>query len=440
MSLAEQRWLRLLTLCLFYVAQGIPWGFTAVTIPSYLASQHVEVGTTLAMTTLPYSFKWVWGPIIDRWTWARFGRRRPWIVFAQLMMAATILAMIVIPDLATDLRLLAWMILLHTVFNGLQDVAVDALAVDLLEEEERGRANGFMYASKYAGGAIGGAGVGTLVEAYGFDVALIGQTIVLVGIMAILLVVRERSAPVTQAEPRATMRDVLGGLVRAFSVRSTLVGAVLAIVIQISIGLLSAASFALYTQQLGWSPAAYARFSGLWVLIPGGLGAVTGGLLADLVGHRRLAAIASVAMAACWIGFSFVRPWWTEDLVVYSFGVLYAFCQGALSAALFAVFMDLCVPRVAASQYTAYMALLNYSTTIGYMASAWATATWEFEGMLLVIAGFQLGVTPLLLLVDPREVRAKAEQPAGVMGAIGLVGLALFLVGATAYITWRTLG
>ena len=41
----------------------------------------------------------------------------------------------------------------------MQDVAVDGLAIDLLDERERGRANGLMYASKYGGGAIGGAGM-----------------------------------------------------------------------------------------------------------------------------------------------------------------------------------------------------------------------------------------------------------------------------------------
>src|SRR5687767_12503364 len=158
-SLADQRWLRLGTLCLLYVAQGIPWGFTATTIPSYLGSQGIAVGGALAMTVLPYSFKWIWGPVIDAFTIRRLGRRRPWIVFAQLMMAATILAMISISDLGTDLQALAWMIFLHTIFNSMQDVAVDALAVDLLEDDERARANGLMYASKYLGGFIGGFGI-----------------------------------------------------------------------------------------------------------------------------------------------------------------------------------------------------------------------------------------------------------------------------------------
>jgi len=59
-SLAERRGLRLFTLCVMYVAQGIPWAFTAITLPAYLgASGRVTddaLGAGVARTTLPYSF------------------------------------------------------------------------------------------------------------------------------------------------------------------------------------------------------------------------------------------------------------------------------------------------------------------------------------------------------------------------------------------------
>ncbi|MBA3818798.1 MAG: MFS transporter, partial [Deltaproteobacteria bacterium] len=202
MSLADRPRLRLFTLCLLYVSQGIPWGFMATTLPAYLQSRGVDagfVGATLAFTTLPYSFKWVWGPVIDTLQLRRFGRYRPWIIFAQLMMAVTILVLVAIPDLTAQIKLLAWMILIHTVFNSLQDVAVDALAVDQLADEERGRANGLMYASKYAGGALGGVGMASVIAATSLQTALLAQTAVLVAIMVVPLVVRERT---TEPPPR----------------------------------------------------------------------------------------------------------------------------------------------------------------------------------------------------------------------------------------------
>src|SRR5689334_20843309 len=108
----------------------------ATTLPAYLTSKGLDAGfvaATLSFTTLPYSFKWIWGPIIDRFTFPAWGRRRPWIIFAQAMMALTLVALVAF-DLTVQIKLLAWMILIHTVFNALQDVAVDALAVDLLAD------------------------------------------------------------------------------------------------------------------------------------------------------------------------------------------------------------------------------------------------------------------------------------------------------------------
>ncbi len=206
------------TLCALYCAQGIPWGFMAITLPAYLADRKLDataIGAALAMTTLPYTFKPIWGPIIDAFPSRRFGRRRPWIVFAQGMMALTVGAMIVIPDLTASLTILTWMIFIHTVFNSMQDVAVDALAVDLLPEDERGRANGLMYASKYGGAVIGGAGMSTMIGAFGLRPALAAQTAMLLAIMMLPLLVRERDGELPPKVPRARWlagRSIVGAI------------------------------------------------------------------------------------------------------------------------------------------------------------------------------------------------------------------------------------
>ena len=105
------------------------------------------------------------------------------------------------------------MILIHTVFNALQDVAVDALAVDLLADNERGRANGLMYASKYFGGMIGGVGMAKLIAYTNLDTALVVQTAILVAIMLVPLLVQ--GARHARPPPRATR----GSRSRARSVR-----------------------------------------------------------------------------------------------------------------------------------------------------------------------------------------------------------------------------
>ncbi|MBL0215622.1 MAG: MFS transporter [Myxococcales bacterium] len=438
MSLAERRWLRLFTLCTLYVAQGIPWGFTAITIPAYLAHRGLDagsVGSALAMTTLPYAFKWAWGPIIDTFTLPRFGRRRPWIIFAQLMMALTIISMILIPDLTLDLKILAWMILLHTVFNSLQDVAVDALAVDLLDESERGRANGFMYASKYGGGMIGGGGMSWLIARSSFSAALIVQTVILVAIMLVPLLVRESDRP---PEPRPKFMVVVRGLVEVFSVRSALVMALLMLTVNFALGVLTANGFVLFTQQLHWSTEKYTSLTGALGLAAGVGGSVVGGLLADLLGRRRLAAIASIAMAAGWLVFSRMSSSWDSDAFVYPMALYEALCQSILTVTLFALCMDVSWPKIGASQFTAYMAFANFSSTVGYRFASTLNEHLDFASCYAAAAVFQVIVTGWLLAIDPRQTSRELPRAGGAAlperGVIAVLLLAATLAALTVYV------
>lgn len=438
MSLAERKWLRLATLVVLYVAQGIPWGFMATTIPGYLASRGLDpgaVGVALATTTLPYTFKWVWGPVIDAIAIPRFGRRRPWIVFAQLMMALTVAAMLAIGDLSTDLKMLAWMILIHTVFNALQDVSVDALAVDLLDDDERGRANGLMYGAKYGGGAIGGIGLATVIAYTSFETALVLQAAILLAIMLVPLLVRETDTP---PPPRMPLRAIARAFADVFASRSAAMTLLVMLACLFAQGIITVASSVLYTQTLGWTSQKYTGLVGGWALLAGGLFAAVGGFIADFVGPRKLAILAALAMGGGWLVFSLDEARWTDDSFIYTMSMWETAAQAMLSVSLFAVCMEVSFPAIGASQFAAYMALSNFGTTLGYRAagklgSLSAVETWQLA------AAFQIIVVPLLLLaVDPSQTRRELPRPDGapppLRGWIVLAALAAFLVGMTAYI------
>ena len=414
MTLAEHRGLRLFTFCVLYVAQGIPWGFTAIALPAYLAGKNLDaaiVGTTLAMTTLPYTFKILWAPLIDAFPSTRWGKRRPWIVGAQLMMALTILAMIAIPDLTQDLRALAWMIFIHTVFNSIQDLSTDALAVDLLDEDERGRTNGFMYASKYFGGILGAAGMSKLIAWDGMRTALCAQGGVLLAIMLVPLMFRERAempAPTATISVGARFarlgHDVLE-LAKSRSARiPATLGGVTMLVSALGMGVLAAVSPVLFTQHLGWKPDDYASLTGGIGLAAGCAGAMLGGLLADKIGHRLLAAVATLALAACWLAWAGFEPHWHDRTLVYALVVLEPVCQSMLLASLFAVCMDLSWPKIGATQFGIYMALSNVSTTTGFKLAGWVSA-WSFPQIYVAGAVLQLALLCVLPFVDTGAVR-----------------------------------
>ena len=69
-TLVESYSARVFTLCALYVAQGIPWGFITVTFVTYLAAEGFaakDLAMLLTLGTLPWSVKFMWGPVIDRY-------------------------------------------------------------------------------------------------------------------------------------------------------------------------------------------------------------------------------------------------------------------------------------------------------------------------------------------------------------------------------------
>lgn len=428
MSLAERRNLRLFTLCVLYVAQGIPWGFMAFTLPAILADRGLDgaaIGGVLLMTTLPYSFKWAWGFLIDALPSKRWGRRRPWIIFAQGMMAATVGAMILIPDLTASVRLLTLTVFVHTVFNSMQDVAVDALAVDLLDEAERGRANGMMYASKWGGGALGGWGLSHLVGWIGLRPSLVVQTAVLLAIMCVPLLAREREGP-DQAPARVpvaralaawsrrvfgarTTRAVLGDALRDRAMQSAVLGVLVMLLSNVGAAMLVTFGNVLFTQHLGWTGAEYAQLLGGPGLVAGLVGSLVGGFLADRVGHRRLAAMATLGIATYYLVWASLSAHWGAHDFVYAVFWIEPFLAGVLTVSLFALCMDISWTSIAASQFAIYMALANLSTSIGYKLGGYTPTWFGARGVYVAAAVLQASFVLLLPFIDPRAARRTSE-------------------------------
>lgn len=173
-NILETRRGRLTAFSLLYLSEGIPFGFTAVALVTYLRQHGVgltEIGLFTASLYAPWGLKWAWAPLVDLVRPARFGPRRFWIVTAQTLMTLTLLLVVAI-DPGSNLRLLTLLILVHNVFAAMQDIAIDALAVQVLPEHERGTANGFMFGSSYIGQAIGGSGAIFVAGRLGFRAAV----------------------------------------------------------------------------------------------------------------------------------------------------------------------------------------------------------------------------------------------------------------------------
>ena len=161
-ALSESRTLRLFAVFLLYVAQGVPIGLFWFAIPAWMAANGAsaaDVAYVLGLTALPWSLKFVNGFIMDRYTFLAMGRRRVWLIGAQLVLIASLLAAAAISPAASDIWLLGAIGFAVNAATTFQDVAVDGLAVDIMEEEERSRASGMMFGGQSIGMTLSTASV-----------------------------------------------------------------------------------------------------------------------------------------------------------------------------------------------------------------------------------------------------------------------------------------
>lgn len=126
-------------LILLGFASGLPLFLTSRTLQAWMTVENVDLGSIglFSLVALPYSLKFLWSPLLDRFVPPFLGRRRGWLVIAQVLLTLTIAAM-ALQNPQRSLQLLAVNALLLAFFSASQDIAFDAYRTDLLEEREMG--------------------------------------------------------------------------------------------------------------------------------------------------------------------------------------------------------------------------------------------------------------------------------------------------------------
>ena len=410
-NLLATRFGRLTAFFFLYVTEGIPLGFAATAVAAQLRRQDVgpaEIGAFVGSFYLPWAFKWAFGPFIDVFVSERLGRRRGWILGTQIMMIVTLLACMGL-DLPAQLGVFTAVLLVHNSFGAMQDVAIDALAVNTLHEDERGLANGVMFSGAAIGSAVGGAGVLFLIPAIGLQGGFVFVAACIAAVTVfIVLPLREAATPVTdqrKAGLASAVREMKHFSTEAFrsflGTRGAFAGVFFSLLPAgaMSLGLALQSNLSI---EIGMSDDSVAWLS-LWSQVIAASCMVIGGYLSDRWGRRRtlfvylaLMSLPVLYMMVVLTEQNWIMPTSAADAVkrvatpalvtaVWVATLLYAVAQGLMYGTRSALLMDVTNPAVAATQFTAYMAMMNLA--IAY------SATWQ--GIAIEALGY-----PKTLLID----------------------------------------
>src|SRR5690606_17544159 len=129
---------RVLPLLVLGFASGLPLALTGGTLQAWATLDGVSLQSIGFLTLIgsAYTLKFLWAPLVDRYSFPFLGRRRSWILLTQLALAASIAAMGLYSP-GSSMLPLAMLAVLVAFLSATQDIAFDAYSTDVLRSEER---------------------------------------------------------------------------------------------------------------------------------------------------------------------------------------------------------------------------------------------------------------------------------------------------------------
>ena len=134
-------------------------------------------------------------------------------------------------------------------------------------------------------------------------------------------------------------------------------------------------------------------------------GSIAGGFLADIFGPKRVILAASITLGTLWISMGSLPGALNNQNVATVLLLGQELLLALLSVSLFALFMSISWPRIAATQFTTYMAFLNLSTTIGSYSAGLLSSDYTATQILIFAGIVQALIVLPVLLIDPQQTR-----------------------------------
>ncbi|GHG82682.1 AmpG family muropeptide MFS transporter [Comamonas sp. JC664] len=387
-------------------ASGLPLWLTGVTLSAWMKDEGVNLKTigVFALVSMPYTFKVLWAPLMDRYTLPFLGRRRGWMLVTQVLLMGAIAAMGLLNPREAPVAMAA-MAVLVTFLSASQDIVADAWRTDILTVEERGLGNSTYITGYRLGMLTAGALALTLSDVVGWS-----QTYYIMGLLMGVGVV----ATLLATEPQGTKppRNLADAVVKPFVEYFTRKGAVPVLLFLVLYKLGDAIAAGMVTpfyKELGFSNTEIGALSkglGMVSTIAGGLLA---GVLMVKLGTRRSLFIFGAAQALTNLMFMGLALVGKNDLMLAATITVDNLCGGLAVTAFAAYLMSLCHKSFSATQYALLSAL---GTVANRLISASSGYLAEWLGWPTFFAGTVLLAGPALILLAflPKDAATPSEE------------------------------
>ena len=440
-NMQESRTARIGTLCTLYFSQGVPWFFVATALVTFLVDESAmtddEKLLLVSMGMLPWIIgKLVLGPLIDRVQFRSMGKRRPWVLISQLGMVVTIAAFLLIDDPAEDLQMLGLFFLIHNIFAALQDVSTDALAVQVLPENEIPLTNGLMFVAKGFGAMFAVLVLGSILLDSGFQSALLVQLPVLLVIMLVPLFVRENQSDKflpwssevasnveTPDEEVMTFGEIVSGFKAAVSEPGPRWALLLCTIMWIGggmgtgMGIIDFQWEFLFVDELGWDAQDYLDTKAVPVFLSTMAGFLIGGFLGSKFGSHRVLLSAIGVGTLMTLVWSASRSNWSDQSFMTNIWLFWTLIWAIVGANLLALLMSVTTKELGGTQFSIYMTLVNVGAFAGNALSPrfLDMVDGSYANLFIVGAVFQAIVFVVVFAMGRSLAATKTSQPKSVV-------------------------
>ncbi len=402
-SLSDNAFLRYFNFVALYLAQGLPEGMLFFGIPAWMAmngNSAGEIATFAVVCGLPWSFKFIVAPLMDRYTYLPMGRKRPWVIMGQIGLIGSCIAMAFVPDPLNNLNMFMAAGFTVAFFGSFQDVATDGMAVDIIPVDQQARANGLMWGAKIIGVSVSLALGSWLLNEYDFPTAILTLAGMIALIMLVPIFLRERQGekimPWTDGEALAETtklqihdwKSIFKALYNVFKLPNSLLLALIMFITAGAYNFIGTLLPIFTVKELGWTNVVYSQYYSTATLIGGIGGMLIGGFLIDRFGKKKMINIYFFLFIVLTASFTLLlKPYWHIQSLVFAYMVVHNIIYTFATIGVLAIAMQCCWRKVSASQFTLYMTISNLGriALAAFIGPIKANFSWEITLLMFAV-------------------------------------------------------
>ncbi len=389
---------RLISILFFGISSGLPLLLIGSTLKAWMKELNVDLGTIgiFAIVGLPYTIKFLWAPVLDRFKLPFLDRRRGWIFISQIILSVLFLLLSFCrPDLnPISVGVVTFLI---AFFSATQDIAIDAYRREILPDIELGLGSSFAVNGYRIGMLIAGSGAFLLADRFGWR-----NTYILMSTIMFLCVIITFLAPFVETpsgSPKTMKEAVINPFIDYFSFKHAI--EILAFILLFKMGdQIASDMLSPFYLSIGFNKTQMGIVS-FWGFFATLLGMFIGGIIMLKIGITRslwFFGILQMVSTAFFSLLAHVGP----NFFLYAGVVAFENLSSGMGTSTYVAFMaSLCNKNFTATQYALLSSLMGVprvflGTTSGFLAKLLGWKMYFIFCTLLAIPGL------LLLLRAPK--------------------------------------